>query len=130
MKRIFVFFTLLSISLSVNAGDEKYDCSFIVQALKEINNDPKLRANVNFNKNDIYFLLAGVGIGSSLNGIDKEEFTCVYNKYETKVIWGGGDFIACEGQHELGKKIMKYVGEYNISLRRLLVKSGEYKCGI
>jgi len=130
MKTILIFIILIIISASVSASSIKYDCSFMTQASKEISDNPNLRAKNNLEKNDIYFLTAGVGIASSLTGINLEEFICVGSKYKTKVIWGGGDVMACKGQYKLGKSIMKYVGEYNTEMRKQLIESSNYECSI
>jgi len=130
MKRVIIYLSLLVVVTLVGANPKKYDCSFISKAEKEISYKPILRAKENYKNNNIKFLVAGVGYASTINGISIKEFTCVNEKYASKVIWGGGDVMACNGQYELGKKIQKYVKKYNVTLRGLLLKEGKYKCSI
>jgi hypothetical protein len=123
---IFSYLTTLGGIISASANDE---CKFMDEARQQSEASPYELAKTNVENDKIVFFSVGAGFAGVMPDFkNNEEFMCVDSSYKVEMIWVGGDVISCEGQSELGEKVIDWAEKYNKELKKLLIKSGEYKC--
>lgn len=131
-----ILFIFISVVFMIDFGpavlaSEKDECTFMVEANRQIQLDPNDLAQANFENNKIFFYSVGTGFAGIVPCFENpEEFSCVNKFYKIDLIWVGGDVISCEGQSELEKKVTAWAKKYNCRLKSLLIERNQYKCGM
>ena len=112
-------------------ASDQVDCNFMDEAMHQIELDPENLAQSNFESNKVLFYSVGAGFAGIVPCFENnEEFDCANNSHKIEMIWVGGDVISCEGQSELGKKVIDWAKKYNCRMKSLLIKQHQYKCGM
>jgi len=127
---ILIILIYVSFVSSIGADTLEY-CSFMEDLERILTTDPEESAMANEFTKPGHFLSVGNGYAPARPGFSgNDEVRCVMEKHGFDMVWAGADVMACEGQHELGKKVEEYATQYNRKIKASLIVEGLYECSM
>jgi len=126
MKAIFITFLIILLTGCATGNDCSFEKRIDQFKIDSANSD----AINHFNQNKtIKFYAIADGYAPSRPGFDSEERLCVFEKYEWKILWVGGDVIgSCKDREKSQEHAAKYAKAFNKTLKQQLINKGNYTC--